>query len=117
MRNVLRLVFWLSAGLCGLLGLIHTTVTFVAFRTLSAGAIWFAGTGLGMLLLALINVAAWRGSYRDPLVRYGSIAANTAMTILGLLAVRAVPEPQAYAVLASFVGLLITSLRYARASS
>lgn len=112
--RVLRAVFWLSAGLCVLLGLTHTGVTFIAYSSLSARAVWFAGTGLGMVLLAVVNITAWRTAYRDPFVRYSTIAANLAMSILGLFAVTAVPEPQAFAVLASFSGLLITSLFAAR---
>jgi hypothetical protein len=111
---MLRLLFWASATVCGLLGLIHTGVTFIAYRSLTPGAIWFAGTGVGMLLLAVLNLSAWRTSYSDPFVRYSTIAANLAMSVLGLFAVKAVPEPQAFAVLASFIGLLITSLSAAR---
>ncbi|MEX2180319.1 MAG: hypothetical protein WD801_16510 [Gemmatimonadaceae bacterium] len=107
---MLRLLFWLSAGLCGLLGFIHTGVTFVAYRTLSPGSIWFAGTGLSMLLLTIVNVAAWRASSGDRFLRYGAIAANLSMSALGFFAVKAVPEPQAYAVLAAFIGLLVSSL-------
>jgi hypothetical protein len=107
-------MFWFSAGLCGLLGLIHTSVTFIVYRSVSPGAIWFAGTGVGMLLLAVINIIAWRTSYSDPFVRYSTVAANLAMSILGLFAVKAVAEPQAFAVLASFIGLLTTSLFAAR---
>ncbi|MGH7718749.1 MAG: hypothetical protein ACRETY_04805 [Steroidobacteraceae bacterium] len=67
-----------------------------------------------MLLLAFVNVAAWRASTSDPYLCYGVIAANLAMSIFGLFAVRAVPEPQAYAVLAAFLGLLIASVARAR---
>ena len=113
-RRVLPVVFWLSAGLCGLLGLLHTSVTFIAYSSVSPRAVWFAGTGLGLVLLAVVNITAWRTSYSDPFVRYSTIAANLAMGVLGFFAVTAVPEPQAFAVLGSVSGLLVSSLFAAR---
>jgi hypothetical protein len=50
----------------------------------------------------------------DALVRRMAIVANVAMAMFALLVVLAVPQPQAYVVLAAIVGLLAAGLRLER---
>lgn len=113
--KAVRMLFWISLAVVGLIGLVHTLFTFVAFDHLSQRALYFAGTGLGVVVLALFNLAVWRTSGTDRLARRLAHGANAVMAIFGFLAIRAVPEPQAYVGLVALVGLSISALLLDRA--
>ena len=72
---------------------------------------WFAGTGLGLLVLAGINLA-YIGvePCRQPTTKAIRIA-NYLMAAFGVAACIAVPEPQAGVVLAALVGQAVAALR------
>jgi hypothetical protein len=78
-----------------LMALIHAAFTAYAFGRWSPGAVWFLGTGLGLLLLGVMNIAhvgcePCRMPTAPP-VRW----ANWIAVLFGFGAVAAVPEPQA----------------------
>ena len=85
------------------IAVVHSGLTFHYYARWTPDAVWFLGTGLGLLLLAGIN----RGHIglgpcdmpTAPIVR----GANVLFAVFGTGAVIAVPEPQAYAVLACLV--------------
>lgn len=39
-----------------LLGILHTTLAFVAYKRLDANALWFLGTGLAQLFYSVLNL-------------------------------------------------------------
>jgi putative Ca2+/H+ antiporter (TMEM165/GDT1 family) len=85
--------------LLALLGTVHTAL---AVPSLAKGpepdAVWFAGTGLAMVLLVVVNVACRRGGSRDVVTRRLTHAANLGFLAFGAVAVAAVHERQAYAI-------------------
>lgn len=105
-----RLVHLLSSGTLCLLALIHSALTPVFYRGWPPNAVWFLGTGLGLLLLGGSNVAhVGIEPCRQPtarLVRW----ANWVFLLFGVGAVLAVPEPQAYLVLAGLAGQAVAGL-------
>jgi hypothetical protein len=96
-RRVHRVATGILAGLAAL----HSLLTAVLYQTWMAGAVWFLGTGLGLLLLALVNWAhVGLEPCRQPtarLVRW----ANIGFLASGVLAFVAVPEPQAMIIVAA----------------
>jgi hypothetical protein len=91
------------------LGTVHALGTRVFYDGLSPGAIWFAGTGLSLVFLGILNlVATAAASSRAWLL---CRIANLIGAAFGLLAVLAVPEPQAYLGLLLLVMLVVTSFR------
>ncbi len=48
----MRALFWTSVVLAGLIGVVHSAFTAVAFDRASQDAIYIAGTGLGTIVLA-----------------------------------------------------------------
>lgn len=90
-----------SGYLLALLGMVHASL---AVSSLLKGpdrdTVWFAGTGLAVVLLVLLNVALRRGGFRDPITRRLTHAANLGFLGFGFAAVVAVAEPQAYTILA-----------------
>lgn len=98
-----------SSGLVALLALAHSTLTFIYHRPWGPDAVWFLGTGLGLLFLAASNLAHIGvepcHDPTAPLIRW----ANWLFVLFGVGAVIAVPEPQAYLVLAGLLGQAIAA--------
>jgi hypothetical protein len=91
-----------------LLGLIHTALTPVFYREFSEDALWFAGTGLALVFLSLLNIAAERVC--EPWILNMSIGANLTGCIYSLLIVIALPEFQAFVSLLIFLAVTIGSI-------
>jgi hypothetical protein len=90
-----------ASGLIAILGALHCVLTFALYASWSPDAVWFFGTGLSLVLLALMNWAHV-GFEPCPLptaraVRY----ANVVYALFGAAAVVAVPEPQAFVLAAA----------------
>ena len=51
-----RRVQQISGWLIVIIGLVHLTVTFIAFGRLSLSALWFAGSGFALLIIGGLNV-------------------------------------------------------------
>ena len=113
----MRRAFWISTIVCGLIGAIHTGFTFVAFDHLSQSALYFAGTGIGTIVLVLFNVAVLGAKTPPVHTRLLLNSANTLMTVFGLVAVSVVPEPQAFVGLAGLLGLAVTGIVLHRRAS
>jgi len=107
---VTRALFWISLLTLVVLGATHSAIGLASFEPLSANLVWFLGSGFALLLHAALNLARWRARHSDRLVHRLVHSANVLMTGFGILAVRAVPEPHAYVVLAALAGLLLSSL-------
>ena len=85
----------LSSGIIGA-ALLHSVVTFFIYDITTPDALWFFGTGLGLLLLALMN---WShvglgpcNQPTAPVVRY----ANVMYAVFAVASVFVIREPQAY---------------------
>lgn len=76
----------------------------MVYSRLSPNAVWFFGTGLGLLLLGVLNWAHVGGEPCRmpiaPVVR----SANVVFLVFGFAAVAAVNEPQGWVIVAGLVG-------------
>ncbi|MDQ3119203.1 MAG: hypothetical protein M3Q89_06495 [Verrucomicrobiota bacterium] len=116
MKKGVRVIFWAGVAICGLLGVVHTAVTFFIFDHLTQRALYFAGTGLAAIVMALFNIAVWHEASASKLQRSLAHLANALMAGFAIVAVIAVPEPQAYVGAAAFWGLFLSSLLLDRGS-
>lgn len=91
-----------------MLGVIHTALTPVFYNEFSEDALWFAGTGLALIFLSLLNIAAERVFERWILDI--CIAANLVGTIYSILTVIALPEIQAVISSLIFLTVMASSL-------
>ena len=99
-----------SFGLC-LLALLHVAVSFTIFDAWTPDAVWFVGTGLGLLLLGGMNLAhVGLEPCRMPTVP-AVRTANWAFVVFGVGAVVAVPEPQAVLIVVLLVFQAVASHR------
>ena len=104
----MKTIYALSAYLLVALGTGHTLLTPVFYPGFSADALWFAGTGLSLLLLGLINIIALRLS--DRALRTLCVAANLVGMAYLTLVTLAVPEVQAIFAILAALGVTIGSL-------
>ena len=90
MRAIRRACAWLLVALGGA----HVLYTAVEHDALSPDAVWFAGAGLALVFLGMLNLAALAADHRsaDVVCR----GANVLGAVYGLLAVIAMPIPQAF---------------------
>lgn len=102
-----RRIHLVSSGVAGGVALIHSALTPVLYGSWSPNAVWFLGTGLGLLLLAVSN---WSHVGCEPchqptapVVRW----ANFVFLALGLGALIAVPQPQAFLLVVALAGQAI----------
>ena len=104
-----RRVHRASSGLVGVIALIHCAVTFVFYDHWSPNAVWFFGTGIGILTIAIINWAhVGLEPCRQPtaeVVRW----LDWLFVGLGIAALVAVPEPQAALIVAGLIGQAVAA--------
>lgn len=92
-----------------LVALVHCAVTPMMYSRLSPGAVWFLGSGLGLLLLGVFN---WAHVGVEPcrmptapVVRW----ANVVFLVFSFAVVAAVNQPQAFVVVAGLAGQVLAS--------
>jgi sulfite exporter TauE/SafE len=90
------------------LGLIHTALTPLFYDHLSTAALWFAGTGLALVFLGLLNLAAGR-VWQAWLLNI-CIAANLVTAIYCAVIVTVLPEFQAYLALLFILAVFVASI-------
>lgn len=91
---MLRTLHKISSALLAALGVVHTALTPVFYGRFTMGALWFAGSGLAMIFVGLLNLTLSRDVGRDRLVRVFCHAANLLTLGFGLLFVTLDREPQ-----------------------
>lgn len=105
-------VYAISSWLIILLGVGHTIMTPVFYHQLTLDALWFAGTGLALIFLGILNVFAIKTAIT--IINTVCICANLLVTIYFFLILLAFPklEPQAIIGGIAILGLFISSIFY-----
>jgi hypothetical protein len=90
-------------------GLAHCVVTALVFRAWDESAVWFLGTGIGVLFVGTLNLAhIGLGPCRMPTTQFVRIA-NWTFVAFGAAAVVAVPQPQAVVLVATLAVQAVAS--------
>lgn len=98
--------FYQIASYGFVLGLVHTALTPLFYSQISEDALWFAMTGVSLIYLGLLNLAAgrvWQGWFFDI-----CIAANLIMLVFNLLLVTVLQATAIQAYLAFLITLAVT---------
>jgi len=100
-----------ASGVLGAMALLHSALTPALYNGWGPDAAWFLGTGLGLLLLAIVN---WTHLGLEP-CRLPTAAvlrwANAGFLGFGGAAAIAVPEPPAYVIVAGLAAQALASWR------
>ena len=104
-----RLIHRTATGIVGALAVAHVAMTAMIYDTWSPDALWFLLSGLGLLVLALMNWAHVGLEPCDlptaPAVRW----ANVAYVVAGFAALVAVPQPHAFVLVAALITQAVAS--------
>jgi len=106
MENGEAVSFYRFAAYLLMLGLVHSALTPLFYKTFSVDALWFFGTGLSLVFLSLLNIAASRLLVSWLLT--ATLVANAVGTLHSLAILIVLREPQAYVGLL-FFGIVLVS--------
>lgn len=110
---MLKTLHKISSLLLVALGVVHTALTPVFYENFSHNALWFAGSGLAMIFVGLLNITLSRDVGRDRLVRACCYAANLLIVVFGFLMVAVNREGQVIFGLVLIVLMTITAFMLA----
>lgn len=101
MKTIYKASLWTLIGL----GILHTLLTPLFYPGFTIDALWFAGTGLGLLFVGLFNLAVLKSGAQAVLDL--CLIANIIGVVYGILVVIILPEPQVFLALLGFLGATI----------
>ena len=95
-----------SGGATVLVGMLHVALTACIYRDLSVDALWFAGSGIAVMLIGALTILA---EYARP-VRWTALAANGAGIGLGVAftVLTRSTEPQGPVLVALFLAAILS---------
>jgi membrane protein CcdC involved in cytochrome C biogenesis len=112
MKTMTQLM-WAASILALVLALAHLAIAgFLAQRVWELQTLWFLGSGVALLLGALLNIITLRVAQRDLVVRNCLILGNTLVAGFFMLAVPLLKAPQALVGLVLYVGLTVGAMLY-----
>lgn len=85
---------YIAIALITLLGLVHTSMTPIFYKTFDLSALWFAGTGLSFVFLGILNLA--RIKTADAGIKILCTIANGIAVAYGVFIVIKLAKPHAY---------------------
>ena len=92
-----RTIHLATSGFIAAIALVHIALAVPTYRVWSPDAVWFVGTGIGLLVLATLNLAhIGVEPCHQPTARFVR-AVNWLYAAFALVTLLAVPEPQAVA--------------------
>lgn len=115
--KMLRTFHKIITGLIIALGLLHVTVTFYDYHSFSVEALWFAGTGVAIVLAGFLNLVLSRDVGRDKLVRSLCVITNIIFAAMFATALFVLAQPQVFLGLGLFAAATVISLTVNRAKS
>ncbi len=92
------------------LGVLHVSVTFHDYDSLSAGALWFASAGVAIILAGFLNITLLRDAGKDGVVRVICVATNLTLAVMFVLAWLVLPQPQVLVGVGLFTGATLLSI-------
>jgi hypothetical protein len=108
MKEMLRTTHKIITGLITALGALHVLATFVDYDEFSLRAMWFAGTGLAIILAGFLNIVLLRDAGRDKIIWLLCLFTNLIFTVMFGLALYLMQPPQVFIGIALFVVASIT---------
>lgn len=112
---MLRTIHKIITGLIVALGLLHVSVTFFDYDSFSVEALWFAGTGVAIILAGFLNLVLLRDVGRDKVVQILCVITNVVFAAMFASALLILPQPQVFFGLGLFVVATVFSFILNRA--
>lgn len=96
------------------LGVLHISMTFHDYDTFSMRALWFAGTGVAIILAGFLNIVLLRDAGRDRVVRLLCVITNLIFAVMFVAALLLLPQPQVFVGAGLFIAATLLSLTTSR---
>ncbi len=97
----MKTIHAIASVLIVILGCLHIAVTFFNYHGLSYNAVWFLGTGVGIVLAGFMNIAMLRDGGKDTVIWSMALVTNLFFVLGFVAASYMMREPQV------FVGALL----------
>ena len=91
-----------------ILGFVHSSLTFVFFKSFNDQALWFFGTGLMYIFMGLYNLAAIKVQFRS--ISNIAVILNFIGTIFTVAITYILREPQAFVALILVIYIFLGSI-------
>jgi hypothetical protein len=98
--------FYRKSSYLLMLGVVHAALTPVFYKSLTVDSLWFFGTGMSLIFLSLLNIAA--SKILDPWLLRVALAATLMGTAYSIALTYVLKEPQAYLGLLFHLTVLIS---------
>lgn len=103
----MKTTYKVASVLIVLLGCLHIAVTFFSYHGLSYDAVWFLGTGVGIVLAGFINIAMLRDGGNDTVIWAMALITNLFFLLGFAAASYMMREPQVFVGAALFLATTV----------
>ncbi len=107
---MLRTAHKILTGIIIALGVLHVLVTFHDYDSFSLRALWFASAGVAIILAGFLNIILLRDAGKDTVVLTLCIITNLIFSVMFVLALMVLPQPQVFVGAGLFIAATILSL-------
>ncbi len=107
---MLRTAHKILTGIIIALGVLHVLVTFHDYDSFSLRALWFASAGVAIILAGFLNIILLRDAGKDTVVWTLCIITNLIFSVMFVLALMVLPQPQVFVGAGLFIAATILSL-------
>jgi hypothetical protein len=107
---MLRTAHKILTGIIIALGVLHVLVTFHDYDSFSLRALWFASAGVAIILAGFLNIILLRNAGKDTVVWTLCIITNLIFSVMFVLALMVLPQPQVFVGAGLFIAATILSL-------
>jgi hypothetical protein len=111
---MLKAAHKIITGLIIALGVLHLLFTFHDYSRFSMSALWFAGTGVAIILAGFLNLVLLRDVGKDRLVWVLCSLTNLIFAVLFAAALFLLPQPQVFFGMGLFLVATVVSLMVER---
>jgi TRAP-type C4-dicarboxylate transport system permease small subunit len=105
----MKTIHTIASVLIVALGCLHIAVTFFNYHGLSYDAVWFLGTGVGIVLAGFMNIAMLRDGGKDTVIWSMALVTNLFFVLGFAAASYMMREPQVFVGAALFLATTIYS--------
>jgi len=107
---MLRTAHKILTGIIIAFGVLHVLVTFHDYDCFSLRALWFASAGVAIILAGFLNIILLRDAGKDTVVWTLCIITNLIFSVMFVLALMVLPQPQVFVGAGLFIAATILSL-------
>jgi hypothetical protein len=111
---MLRTAHKFLTGIIIALGTLHVLVTFRDYDSFSVRALWFASAGLAIILAGFLNLILLRDIGKDRVVLMLCLLTNLIFSVMFVLALLVLPQPQVFIGAGLFIAATLSSLVVSR---